>query len=29
MGQNFAGYARLRVKGETGTTVKMRFAETL
>jgi len=29
MGQNFAGWARLKVKGEQGTTVQMRFAETL
>ncbi len=29
MGQNFAGYARLKVRGEAGTTVQMRFAETL
>jgi alpha-L-rhamnosidase len=29
MGQNFAGWAKLKVKGERGTTVQMRFAETL
>ena len=29
MGQNFAGWARLKVQGEAGTTVQMRFAETL
>ncbi len=28
-GQNFAGWARLKVKGEAGTHIKMRFAETL
>ncbi len=28
-GQNFVGYTRLKVKGSSGTTVKMRFAETL
>ncbi len=27
MGQNFSGWARLRVRGPRGTTVKMRFAE--
>jgi len=29
MGQNFAGWARLKVRGEAGTSVQMRFAETL
>ena len=29
MGQNFAGWAKLKVKGETGTRIQMRFAETL
>jgi len=29
MGQNFAGWARLKVKGEAGTKVVMRFAEVL
>lgn len=29
MGQNFSGWAQLRVKGETGTPVRMRFAELL
>ena len=29
MGQNMVGWARLTVKGERGTQVKMRFAETL
>jgi len=29
MGQNFAGWARLKVQGEKGTSIKMRFAETL
>jgi len=29
MGQNFAGWARLKVQGEAGTHIKMRFAETL
>ena len=29
MGQNFAGWAKLKVKGEVGTRVQMRFAETL
>lgn len=29
MGQNFAGWARLKVQGEAGTKIKMRFAETL
>lgn len=29
MGQNFAGWAKLKVKGDAGTRVKMRFAETL
>jgi alpha-L-rhamnosidase len=29
LGQNIAGWARLKVKGEAGTTVKLRFAEIL
>ncbi len=29
MGQNFAGWARLKVQGEAGTHIKMRFGETL
>ncbi|VAX25382.1 alpha-L-rhamnosidase, partial [hydrothermal vent metagenome] len=29
MGQNFAGWAKLKVKGEKGTRVQLRFAETL
>ncbi len=29
MGQNFAGWARLKVKAEKGTTIRMRFAEWL
>jgi alpha-L-rhamnosidase len=29
MGQNYAGWARLRVRGSAGTTVKMRFGELL
>ncbi len=29
MGQNFSGWAQLRVKGKKGTTVRMRFAELL
>ena len=29
MGQNFAGWARLKVQGKAGTHIKMRFAETL
>jgi len=29
MGQNFAGWERLKVKGEKGTKIQLRFAETL
>jgi alpha-L-rhamnosidase len=29
MGQNFAGWAKLKVKGKRGTKIKLRFAETL
>ncbi len=29
MGQNFAGWAKLKVKGERGTKIQLRFAETL
>jgi len=29
MGQNFAGWAKLKVRGERGTTIQLRFAETV